>query len=82
MAARHSLSSAAVAEKCPTPGTTMPSRAGEIDGEPRRVQLGARGGEAFADRRQVAGAVVDERNHNSSLVLGRTRASRLSFEHA
>ena len=56
--------------------------AGEIDGEPRREQLGARRGEALADRRQVAGAVVDERNHNSSLVLGSTRASRLSFEHA
>ena len=69
MAARHSPSSAAVAAKCPTPGTTMPRRRRDPRAS-RRVQLGARGGEALADRRQVAGAVVDERDHSSSLVLG------------
>ena len=46
------------------------------------MHLGADGRERLAHRRQVAGAVIDERNHNSPFVLGSVRASCLSREHA
>ena len=54
----------------------------EIGRRRRVVQLGANRGERLAHRRQVAGLVVDERNHSSPLVLGSMRASRLSFAQA
>ena len=38
--------------------------------------------ERFAHRRQIAGAVIDQRNHRSPFVLGSVRASCLSREHA
>ena len=38
--------------------------------------------ERLAHRGQVAGAVVDERDHNSSLVLGSIFARRASLAHA
>ncbi|MNC93256.1 hypothetical protein D3C83_98400 [compost metagenome] len=44
----------------------------------RRVQ----GGEGLSHRRQVAGAVIDERDHNSPFVLGSIFASRASFAQA
>ena len=82
MAAVHAPSSAAVAPKCPTPGTTMPSRRRELGGVGGREQVRARGREALADRREVAGAVVDERDHSSPFVLGSIRAMRGSRAHA
>ena len=44
--------------------------------------FGADRRERLAHRRQIAGAIIDERNHNSPLVLGSIRARRLSFAHA
>ena len=38
--------------------------------------------EGLSHRRQVAGAVVDQRDHSRPLVLGSIFARRLSFEHA
>ena len=38
--------------------------------------------ERLSHRRQVAGAVVDERDHSRPFVLGSIFARRLSFEHA
>ena len=54
----------------------------EIGRRRRVVQLGANRGERLAHRRQVAGLVVDERDHSSPLVLGSIRASCLSFAQA
>ena len=48
----------------------------------RCPDLSANRGERLAHRRQVAGAVINERDHSSPLVLGSVRARRLSFEHA
>ena len=44
--------------------------------------LGAERGERLADRGEISGAVVDERDHNSPFVLGSIRANRLSCEQA
>ena len=82
IAARHSPSSAAVAPKWPTPGTTMPLAPASSGGVGWREQLRAGRGEPLADRRQVAGAVVDERDHSSPLVLGSIRARRAIRAHA
>ena len=54
----------------------------ELGGVGGRVQVGAEGAKRLAHRRQVARAVVDERDHNRPLVLGSTFARRLSFEQA
>ena len=67
---RHSAPSADVAPKCPTPGTTI------ADGEPRSEASrttrasAATAPERLPDRRQVARAVVHDRDHSSSFVLG------------
>ena len=82
IASTHAPSSARVAPKWPTPGTMMPSRVGELVRRVRREHVGADRGERLAHRRQVAGAVVDERDHSRPLVLGSIRASRLSFAQA
>ena len=68
---------ARVEAKCPTPGTIMPGRRQLLG--PRRVDLGADGGERLAHRGQVAGAVVDQRNHSRPFVFGSIFASRLSW---
>ena len=75
-------SSAAVAPKWPTPGTMRPRRAGAARRRRRDVKLGAERRERLAHRRQVAGAVVDERDHSSPFVLGSIFASRASFAQA
>ena len=54
----------------------------EIGRRRRVVQLGANRGERLAHGREIAGLVIDERNHSSPLVLGSMRASCLSFEQA
>ena len=74
--ARQSRRATRSHEKCPTPGTTMARRAVEVSERARRAELGAGGREALAHRREVAGAVVDEGNHNRPLVVGRALASR------
>mgnify|MGYP003693635583 CR=1 FL=1 len=59
-------------------------------GAPPRTAAGVAGvansapsvGQRLAHRRQVAGAVVDERNHSSPFVLGSIFARRASFAHA
>ena len=56
--------------------------AAELAGDRRRPDAGAERGERLAHRRQIAGAVVDERDHSRPFVLGSMRARRLSFEHA
>ena len=59
--------------KWPTPGTTMPSRVRTIaPGRRRHERLRADGREGLADRRQVAGAVVDQgdrHDHSRPFVL-------------
>ena len=64
--------------KLPTPGTTMPRRACQIRRLGRREQLCADGGEALANGGQIAGAVVDERDHSSPFVLGQHPRQRRS----
>ena len=54
----------------------------EIGRHARCQHLGADRRERFAHRRQIAGAVIDQRNHSSPFVLGSVRASCLSREHA
>ena len=69
MASIHGRSSARVAPKCPTPGTTTAAT-------PRTSRSGASGvkklraerGERLPHRRQVARAVVDQRDHSSPFV--------------
>ena len=56
--------------------------AAELAGNSGCPDLCANRGQGLAHRCQVAGAVIDERDHNRPLVLGSVRARRLSFEHA
>ena len=58
------------------------ARAPALLGCRRDDEVGAECGERLADRRQIAGAVVDERNHNSPFVLGSILARRASLAHA
>ena len=48
-------------------------------GVTRRRELGAQRRERLAHRRQIAGAVIDERNHSSPFVLGSIFAMPLVF---
>ena len=76
---------ARVAPKCPTPGTTMASRRAEVAPAIAACTSSAPcAAKRLAHRRQIAGAVVDERDphdHSSPFVLGSMRASRRSFAH-
>lgn len=56
--------------------------AAEFAGDRRRPHVGADRGQGLADRRQVAGAIVNQCNHSKPFVLGKVRDRRLSFEHA
>ena len=56
--------------------------AAELTGNGRRPDVGADGRQRLPHRRQIAGAVIDQRDHSRPLVLGSVFASRLSFEHA
>ena len=61
----------------------QPVGAGDLRRRVRREHLGAGRGQRLAHRRQVAGAIVDQRDpHNSPLVLGSIVFSCLSFEQA
>ena len=60
----------------------MPRALVELAGRLGREDVGADRGERLAHRREVAGAVVDERDHSSPFVLGSILASRLSFAQA
>ena len=50
--------------------------AGELGWVGGREQIRAGGGKPLADRREIARAVIDERDHRSPLVLGSIRAMR------
>ena len=63
-------------------GDDDPGRAWQVRRIARREQLGAAAVEPFAHRRQVARAVIDERDHSSPFVLGSIRARRRSRAHA
>ncbi len=65
IASRQGPSSTAVASKWPTPGTIRPSAPAICDGSLRREHLGAGRGQRLAHRRQVAGAIVDQRDLHS-----------------
>ena len=56
----------------------------QVNRRGRAVEVRTDCREAFSDRCQVAGAVVDQRDtaHSRPFVDGRTFASRRSFEHA
>ena len=53
-------------------------RAAHVGGRSGVDELGAERRQRLAHRRQVAGAVVDERDHSSPFVLGSIFASRAS----
>ena len=82
IASRQAPSSAAVAAKLPTPGTIRPDALAHSSGDCGVPELGAERRERLAHRREVARAVVDERNHSSPFVLGSIFASRASLAHA
>ena len=63
-------------------GDNQRGEALQFVGRCRCCVLGAERGQRLADRRQVAGAVVDQRNHSSPFVLGSIFASRASRAHA
>ena len=76
-------SSALVAAKWPTPGTMTARRAVAVRRAlPASMKSAPSADERLAHRRQVAGAVVDERDHSSPFVLGSIFASRASFAQA
>ena len=54
----------------------------EVRGRGGREEAGAEDAQRLADRGEVAGAVVDQRNHSSPLVLGSIFASLRSLAHA
>ena len=54
----------------------------ELAGDCRCPDVRTDRAERFPHRREVAGAVVDERDHSRPFVLGNIFARRLSFEHA
>ena len=82
IAARHCSSRRRVASKCPTPGTMMPRAAARSSGVSASDDSAAKRRERLADRREIAGAVVDQRDHSSPFVLGSIFASRRSFAQA
>src|SRR6266851_7667192 len=58
------------------------ARLGQIAGRFWHEDVRPDRGERFLHRRQVAGLVIDERDHSRPLVLGNMRASRRSFAQA
>ena len=82
IADRQLVVSDAVAAKWPTPGRTMAAARSRSAGAAGSSTSAPHARKRLAHRGEVAGAVVDERDHSSSFVLGSTRARRRSRAHA
>ena len=83
MASRHGASSAVgggeVADARDDQRRGCPAQSAGVSGT---VNSAPSDGQRLLDRRQVAGAVVDERDHSSPFVLGSIFASRASLAQA
>ena len=82
IASRHGASSAAVAREVADARHDEPRARRALVGRRGDDEVGAERRQRLADRREIAGAVVDERDHSSPFVLGSIFASRASFAQA
>ena len=82
IASRHGAPSAVGGGEMADAGHDQAGGARAVAGRLGHRELGAERGQRLLDRRQVAGAVVDQRDHSRPFVLGSIFASRASFAQA
>ena len=78
----HSSSARIIWPKWPTPGQDDLRRALQPGGIAHQLVLAADLGQRVLHRAQIAGAVIEDRDHSSPLVDGNWSFSRASFEQA